>query len=156
MVLYTGVDDLKRYRYPADDELWFYEGVVVADAISEIVALNIVGVRQDVVLNPDMAEPNEARVKQLYPWFSQRFEAGTLIEAIWCHLANLVTSRTSIAICKECGSYYERTDKRSQFCPAPEDHKLQARYGNRNRAVSLCAARNRTRRHRAKKQDSGQ
>ena len=77
MVLYTGVDDLKRYRYPADDELWFYEGVVVADAISEIVALNIVGVRQDVVLNPDMAEPNEARVKQLYPWFSQRFEAGT-------------------------------------------------------------------------------
>jgi hypothetical protein len=78
------------------------------------------------------------------------FMFGSLIEGIWWHLARYVAGQGDIAICKGCDHYFERTDKRQQFCPPPEEHVLEAQHGIRQRAQSLCANRYRLKKHRAK------
>lgn len=153
---YLGYDNLKGHRSSIEEGLHFAEGLPVVNAISEIVSSNIAGIRQAVYVNPGISEDSsEARVKQSRPWLSQRYQVDTLVEAIWSHLANLVTSRSSIALCKECGAYFERSDKRQLFCPPPEDYF----HSKGTRVVSLCSSRYQSRQYRvrkAKKQDSGQ
>ena len=68
---------------------------------------------------------------------SRGFTFNTLIEAIWVHVMDMVTGGQEMAICKECNSYFQRTDKRQKFCPSREFHA--------GRAQSLCGLRYHTR-----------
>jgi hypothetical protein len=78
------------------------------------------------------------------------FTFTSLIEGIWWHLARYVTDQRDIAICKYCGHYFERTDKRQQFCPPPPEHRDEVAGSIRRRAQSLCANRYRLKKHRSK------
>ena len=76
------------------------------------------------------------------------FTFTALIQAIWWHLADFVHADGEVARCRECGKHFQRTHKRQQFCPPPEEHRLEVG-AVRQRAQSLCGLRNRTRRHRS-------
>ena len=107
------------------------------DAISQMINANVVGVHPVV------------RARGL--GLSRGFTFYALVEAIWAHLLDQITRGGEMAICKECGSFFQRTDKRQDFCPPPAENVTQARQGGMKRAQSLCAIRNRTRRYRAKR-----
>jgi hypothetical protein len=77
------------------------------------------------------------------------YQFETLIEAIWWHLANVVTGQRDIARCLECHQYFERKDRRQRFCPAPEGQTV-LRGGERVPAPSPCSQRRRTSRYRGK------
>ena len=151
-----------RYWVPAfgyvraDPPVGYSPEEVVAETIAEFVSANLEGVKSTVHIKDPVwrvgpqgaSAPPLSRLSQVY-----MFDA--LVQAVWWHLANLVTGQREIIRCRGCGFYFERTDKRQEFCPPPKEHVLQAKYGQRARAASLCASRYRTRRHRSK-QDSGQ
>ena len=64
---------------------------------------------------------------------------GSLIEAIYHHLADTVTQGRGVRPCKECGTYFVHSRRGQKFCPPPLGWK-----------DSKCAVRHRVRDNRAK------
>lgn len=80
------------------------------------------------------------------------FDFDTLVEAIWWHLGSVVSGRSTILKCKECGYYFKQEHRRQVFCPV-EDWKKDATEP-RVRPQSACASRfhsRKTRRNKPKK-----
>ena len=125
---------------------------VVAETIAEFISGNLPGIRPIVNLRDPvwMTGPQGGSAARPLSRLRTMYLFDALVQAVWWHLANFVSGERDLAKCRECGHYFERTDKRQEFCPPPEEHALQARHGQRARAVSLCASRNRTRRRRSK------
>ena len=84
------------------------------------------------------ADGNENRLELGYRWTA-------LFQVIYWHLAKVVTENRPLGICKECSNVFERTDKRQQFCPAPQEFVLHPRSDSVARAQSRCALRYRAR-----------
>lgn len=75
--------------------------------------------------------------------FRVELKYRALLNIIYWHLANYVARERDWGRCLECGSFFERTDPRQQFCPPNK-------YGKRPQ--SQCAVRHRVRKARGKKQ----
>lgn len=121
-----------------------------ARAVTEIIESNIQGVRPILRVEPTEARPEGAAAPPVSR-LSGSYTFRALIEGIWWHLSDYVTRQHEIARCKECDTYFQRTRKAQEFCPAPEEHVREVKSGVRTRAVSLCAQRYRTRKSRSNK-----
>lgn len=84
------------------------------------------------------SEEDENQLQLGYQWTA-------LFQVIYWHLAKVVTENRQLGICKECVNVFERTDKRQQFCPAPQEFVLHPRSDSVARAQSRCALRYRAR-----------
>ena len=117
--------------------------------ISNSIAKNLEGTSPVVKIEPDApGQPPTSPLSRLR--FSFRWNA--LVEVVYWHLAGVVTRGRHISRCKECGGFFEQTDRRQEFCPPSEEEIMQARQRARSRAQSKCALRYRVRQHRRKAQ----
>ena len=139
-----------RLQMPDDDSVED-QGLNI---IGQFVNPNIAGIRMWLFPRTTDKFPNllvNSPLEKLSPVYS----FNSLAEAIWWHLSTFVAGAHPVGQCKECGSLFERTDKRQEFCPPPQDHINEARSGVRNRAQSLCALKSRSRRRRRGPQQGG-
>jgi hypothetical protein len=121
--------------------------------ISNSIAKNLEGTSPAIEIEPDApGQPPASPLSRLR--FSFRWNA--LVEVAYWHLAGVVTAGRRIARCKECGGFFEQTDRRQEFCPPSEEEIIQARQGARSRAQSRCALRYRVRQQRQKAQTQSQ
>ena len=115
--------------------------------ISDSISKNLEGTSPAIEIEPDVAGQAPASpLSRLH--FTFRWNA--LVEAAYWHLGTVVTAGRRIARCKECGGFFEKTDRRQEFCPPSEEEKIEARHGVRSRAQSKCALRYRVRQQRQK------
>ena len=121
-----------------------------AETIADFIAGNVSGIRATLYMR-DQPWHKDEDVEMAPPLSRIRFAYAfdALIEAAWWHLANVVTDRGDVGRCRQCGHQFGRTDKRQEFCPPLDEHVLEAKLGNRQRAVSQCASRSRTRKYRS-------
>ena len=107
--------------------------------IVHFVNSNLSGVRPDL-------QPSQLNLHTLLDprrRFVLGFSADPMMAAIYWHLAVHLTN-SDIAVCKECGNFFERRDPRRQFCPAPEGWSSTGKRGPQ----SLCGNRYHVRRSR--------
>jgi hypothetical protein len=113
--------------------------------ISTSISKNLEGTNPVVDIKPsDNTDFHDSKLGRLQ--FSFRHKAP--VQCAYWRLAMLVSTLGSVAQCRECGGFFERTDKRQNFCPPSDEQVNKSRYGTGGRAQSLCSLRNRARRHR--------
>lgn len=111
-------------------------------AIANTLSGNLKGIHPAVVTQvPAEGTSRQSPISRLRRTFRWR----ALVEVAYWHLWNLIERGRPLAICQECGGFFERTDARQQFCPPPEDEVQEARTGLRSRSQSKCGLRHRMR-----------
>ncbi len=80
--------------------------------------------------------------------FVVSYKWAFLLNVVYWHAAAVFTRSGEIAICRECGHSFEKTDRRQQFCPPDLEQREEYRFGLRSRAQSRCAMRYRARKSR--------
>ena len=108
------------------------------ELIRSFVTGNIANVNPVIYIHyPDVAPFSESGSPLVRLNFTVKF--GVLIEAVWWHLANLVFNIGEIGRCEDCGSYFERTPRNSQFCLPPDGH-IRRMALNKRRALHVCVS----------------
>ena len=111
--------------------------------IAESISKNLEGMSPVVeTLRLDNEPPSDSTLSRLQ--FTFRYQA--LVQCAYWHLAMMTSRNGGIAQCRECSGFFERTDKRQQFCPPSDEQVNEVRSGKRSRPQSRCALRNRARR----------
>jgi hypothetical protein len=151
-----------RYWVPAfgdvaaDPPVGYSPEEIAAETISDFISSNLSGIQSTVLVrDPAWKYGADGATDPPASMLSSVNLFDSLVQAVWWHLANFVTGGKDIAKCNECGDYFARTDKRQEFCPRPEWQVQEVKMRIRQRAVSVCGTRHRTRENR-KKRDRGQ
>lgn len=138
----------RYYQVIPRDYMWFYlvgysRGGITLHQDGPQAALSIIGsVLSRNLKGIEIGVESRGSAEMGLSGLGRTIRWDALIQVIYWHLFNhIVEGGHPLAICRECGSYYVRTDARQQFCPATELDRSEAKIGLRNRAQSQCALR---------------